>query len=107
MAEFQFGAVSRGPSVTAVAVAAGRAIECKRATVKAEHVLPLCELTFVAADLSEEWSSGLRASGFDSRLATTWVLEGVLPYLSAEDQARTLTVLAGLSSSGSHCVLER
>jgi methyltransferase (TIGR00027 family) len=95
--------------------AGARVIEVDSANVlefKA-HVLsrlsakPACELIPLPADLSEPWREGLLAAGFDPAQPTTWVLEGLLPYLDAAAQRAVLAEVAALSAPGSRAVIER
>jgi methyltransferase (TIGR00027 family) len=68
---------------------------------------PACELSSIDADLSQPWRALLLVSGFDPRQPTTWVLEGLLPYLDASAQLAVLTEVVALSSSGSRAAIER
>lgn len=47
------------------------------------------------------------AAGFSPAEPTHWVLEGLLPYLSAHDQRAVLDDIASLSARGSYAVIER
>jgi methyltransferase (TIGR00027 family) len=68
---------------------------------------PSCELITLATDLAEPWREPLIASGFDPAQPTTWVLEGLLPYLDAAAQLAVLTEVLELSAPGSRAVIER
>jgi len=68
---------------------------------------PSCELITLAANLSEPWRALLLALGFDPRQPTTWVLEGLLPYLDSAAQEAVLTEVMELSAPGSRAVIER
>ncbi|WP_082072149.1 SAM-dependent methyltransferase [Pseudarthrobacter chlorophenolicus] len=59
------------------------------------------------ADLSQPWRNSLIAAGFDPGLPTTWILEGLLPYLDAAGQDAVLDEVAALSAPGSRAVIER
>ncbi|MFE7792649.1 class I SAM-dependent methyltransferase [Streptomyces sp. NPDC057460] len=48
------------------------------------------------------WADALTAQGFNRYRPTTWVLEGFLPYLSAETERRLIATVAELSAIGSH-----
>lgn len=61
----------------------------------------------IEADVTDPWASKILAHGFDPRRATHWVLEGLLPYLSAHDQAALLDDIVLLSAPGSRAVIER
>lgn len=66
-----------------------------------------CDLRAVAADLAEPWRAPLAAAGFDAGTPASWVVEGLLPYLSAAAQQDTLDSIVALSAPGSRAVLER
>ncbi|HJV99754.1 MAG TPA: SAM-dependent methyltransferase [Arthrobacter sp.] len=68
---------------------------------------PSCELITVATDLSVPWRGPLLAAGFRPQQPTTWILEGLLPYLDAAAQLAVLNDVAALSASGSRAVIER
>ena len=68
---------------------------------------PACELISLPADLSVPWREALVATGFDPGQPTTWVLEGLLPYLDAASQRTLLGEVAALSAPGSRAVIER
>jgi methyltransferase (TIGR00027 family) len=60
----------------------------------------------VAVDLaSERLGPPLTHAGFDRQVATTWVWEGVVPYLSAEQVRSTVAQVAELSAPGSRLVV--
>ncbi|SFT95610.1 methyltransferase, TIGR00027 family [Arthrobacter sp. ov118] len=92
-----------------------RVLELDLATVlefKAEVLAGLsaelgCELVSVPADLSCSWAEQLQAAGFDRSQPTTWVIEGLLPYLDADAQLLTLKEVAALSAPRSRAVIER
>jgi methyltransferase (TIGR00027 family) len=63
-------------------------------------------LEFVAVDLATDALDGaLAAAGHDAALPTTWVWEGVVPYLTAEEVRATLAALAARSAPGSVLVV--
>lgn len=68
---------------------------------------PGCELVSLPADLSVPWREPLIAAGFDPAQPTTWVLEGLLPYLDSAAQQAVLAEVAVLSAPGSRAVIER
>jgi methyltransferase (TIGR00027 family) len=68
---------------------------------------PGCELISLPADLSLPWREPLLGAGFDPAQPTTWVLEGLLPYLDAASQHAVLDEGAALSAPGSRAVIER
>jgi methyltransferase (TIGR00027 family) len=48
----------------------------------------------------------LCGAGFDPSLRTAWLIEGLLVYLSTEDNDRLLSTVTGLSAPGSHLALD-
>lgn len=61
---------------------------------------------FQAADLStEELEGALDAAGHDPRTPTTWLCEGLIPYLRHTDLIRTLAAVAGRSARGSTLIV--
>jgi methyltransferase (TIGR00027 family) len=68
---------------------------------------PACELISLPADLSVPWREALLAAGFEPAQPTTWVLEGLLPYLDSTAQHTVLGEVAVLSAPGSRAVIER
>jgi methyltransferase (TIGR00027 family) len=68
---------------------------------------PLCDLRFVAADLSREPLGALLSSaGYDTFVPTAWVWEGVIPYLSRAQITATLDALTSISAAGSMLVAQ-
>lgn len=68
---------------------------------------PQCKLVTVATDLSLPWREALTVAGFDPQQPTTWILEGLLPYLDGAAQLSVLRDVAALSAPGSRAVIER
>lgn len=66
-----------------------------------------CRRVAVAADVTAPWAATIVAQGFIPSQPTHWVLEGLLPYLSAHDQASVLDDVIHLSAPGSAAVIER
>jgi methyltransferase (TIGR00027 family) len=63
-------------------------------------------LRFVPVDLAEgDAGPALGAAGHDPLSPTTWILEGILPYLTEEAAAATLQTIAGRSAPGSRMVI--
>jgi methyltransferase (TIGR00027 family) len=59
----------------------------------------------VAADLRDDWSIPLLASGFDPRRPTAWSVEGVLPYLTGDAQDTLFARISELSAPGSRLAI--
>ncbi len=67
---------------------------------------PVGRHVWVAADLAREpLAPAMEAAGFDRSVVTTWVWEGVVPYLRAEDVRATVAQLGALSAPGSRLVV--
>jgi methyltransferase (TIGR00027 family) len=63
-------------------------------------------VVFVAIDLaSERMGPALTSAGFDGRAETTWVWEGVVPYLAADGVRATVAQIAELSAQASRLVV--
>lgn len=62
---------------------------------------PRCAVTQVGTDLSTDALAVLEHSGFDSRLPTAWIAEGLLPYLEPTAQQSVLDHVDRLSALGS------
>jgi methyltransferase (TIGR00027 family) len=61
---------------------------------------------YVAVDLAaERLGAALEAAGFDAAAETTWVWEGVVPYLTADEVRATVAQVAALSAPGSQLVV--
>ena len=82
-------------------------LEFKAEVLAGLQARPSCELLTVSTDLSVPWREPLTAAGFDPRQPTTWILEGLLPYLDAAAQLAVVNEVAALSASGSRVVIER
>lgn len=63
--------------------------------------MPACERIVVPADLIADWPVPLTAVGLDTSAATAWIAEGVLMYLSTEQNERLLSQVGELSAPGS------
>jgi methyltransferase (TIGR00027 family) len=60
----------------------------------------------VAVDLAKDrLGPALESAGFDRQAATTWVWEGVVPYLTAAEVSATVTQIAELSAPESRIVV--
>lgn len=63
-------------------------------------------LRFVPADLTQaDLGNALEAAGHERSRPTTWLLEGVIPYLTPDAAATTVAVLADRSAPGSRLVV--
>ncbi|HEX6418594.1 MAG TPA: class I SAM-dependent methyltransferase [Acidimicrobiales bacterium] len=79
--------------------------EAKRERVAALRPL-VGSLKFVAVDLTEApLGPALTAAGHDEAVPTTWVLEGVIPYLTRQHAAATVAAVVERSAPGSRLVV--
>jgi len=65
-----------------------------------------CERIVVPVDLRGQWTDELRAAGLDRAAPIAWLAEGLLIYLTADEAARLLTGVGGLSAPGSRLAFE-
>jgi methyltransferase (TIGR00027 family) len=61
----------------------------------------------VGIDLREDWSSALKAAGFDPTRPTAWIAEGLLIYLPPAAQDKLLDDITALSAPGSRIATEQ
>ena len=61
-------------------------------------------LTIPAAD-KDDANTALESAGFDRDVPSTWVWEGVVPYLTAEQVGSTLAQVGALAAPGSRLVV--
>jgi methyltransferase (TIGR00027 family) len=74
---------------------------------RSEGLTPVGPLEFVPVDLStDDLGAALVRAGHDPAAPTTWVWEGVVPYLAADDVRATVAALAGRSAPGSVLVVQ-
>jgi methyltransferase (TIGR00027 family) len=74
---------------------------------RSEGLTPVGRLEFVPVDLStDDLGVALTRAGHDPAAPTTWVWEGVVPYLTADDVRATVAALAERSAPGSVLVVQ-
>jgi methyltransferase (TIGR00027 family) len=78
----------------------------KEQVLAAQHAVPRCQRTVVAADLRGHWPAALAAAGLQPTRPTAWLAEGLLIYLSADQAAHLLTAVAELSAPTSQLAFE-
>jgi methyltransferase (TIGR00027 family) len=71
------------------------------------EVTPRCERVAVPVDLRGDWPSALRQRGFDPAVATAWLVEGLLIYLTPTQAARLLEAVTELSAPASRLSFEQ
>jgi methyltransferase (TIGR00027 family) len=67
---------------------------------------PTCRRVELRADLRDEWAPRLIEAGFDPKLPTAWLIEGLFIYLTSEEAAGLLDVVGGISAPGSRLAFE-
>jgi methyltransferase (TIGR00027 family) len=78
----------------------------KEAVLVQQGAEPRCVRVTVGADLRDDWPVLLCYAGFAVNTPTTWLVEGLLPYLSNDDATRLLTVIGELSAERSQLSFE-
>ena len=71
-----------------------------------QDAVQMCERIVVEADLSEEWIAPLLKAGFEPRELTAWLAEGILPFLTEEENEKLLDRISDLSALGSQLAFE-
>ncbi|MGI5200791.1 class I SAM-dependent methyltransferase [Spirillospora sp. CA-108201] len=67
---------------------------------------PAGDVTFVPVDFTaDRLDESLKAAGYRTDLPTTWLWEGVVPYLARAEVAATVRALAGASAPGGRLVV--
>lgn len=76
-------------------------LEFKDAVITANGRTPACERIVVPGDLSGDWPTPLAAAGFDPTVPTVWLAEGLLVYLTAEQNEALIDAASIRSAVGS------
>jgi methyltransferase (TIGR00027 family) len=80
-------------------------IDFKERVVTSIGAQPRCERIVVASDLGGDWFSDLARAGFDAPITTAWIAEGLLIYLTAEQNDALIATISGASPRGSRLAL--
>lgn len=78
----------------------------KRELMKRSELPLNCDWHPVAADLTSDWITPLRAAGFDSTQPTIWLIEGLLMYLTDTAGDAVIRKISESSAPGSALLLE-
>lgn len=78
----------------------------KEEVIAAERLNPRCQRRTVATDLTADWPTALRAAGFAGGRQTAWLAEGLLNYLTADDNDALIRAAGQLSVPASTLALE-
>jgi methyltransferase (TIGR00027 family) len=81
-------------------------LEYKSATLACHGAAPTAVRREVGVDLRKDWPTALQGKGFDSTVPTAWLIEGLLPFLSARAQHDVFARLDGLSAPASRLAAE-
>ena len=76
-------------------------IEFKERTLAELGATPTATLHSVGIDLRRNWTRQLLLAGFDTKVPTAWIAEGLLGYLPPEAQDRLFDEITRLSAPGS------
>jgi len=76
-------------------------IEFKERTLTKLGATPTATLHSVGIDLRRNWTRQLLLAGFDTKVPTAWIAEGLLAYLPPEAQDRLFDEITRLSAPGS------
>jgi methyltransferase (TIGR00027 family) len=76
-------------------------IEFKERTLAELGAAPTAILHSVGIDLRKNWTRQLLLAGFDTKVPTAWIAEGLLAYLPPESQDRLFDEISRLSAPGS------
>jgi methyltransferase (TIGR00027 family) len=78
----------------------------KSATLTAAGVASAATRREIAVDLRHDWPEALRQAGFDVDAPSTWLAEGLLPFLPGEAQEAMFAAVDALSAPGSRVAVE-
>ncbi|NEO57080.1 MAG: SAM-dependent methyltransferase [Okeania sp. SIO3B5] len=71
-----------------------------------QEVVPKCQHYHIGADLTQPWTHLLLAQGYQSKLPSVWLLEGLLVYLDESEVHQLLKIISELATTGSYLGLD-
>jgi methyltransferase (TIGR00027 family) len=83
-----------------------KVLEYKAETLAAHGATPVVDRRPVPVDLRNDWPQALRDAGFNATRPTSWLAEGLLPFLPAAAQEAMFASIDKLSGSGSRAAVE-
>jgi methyltransferase (TIGR00027 family) len=82
-------------------------LEWKETVLGDQAAIPRCRRSRIGTDLREDWSEELARLGFNPLQPAAFVAEGVLPYLTADEQRDLLRQINALATNDSVVALDR
>ncbi|GAA1200618.1 SAM-dependent methyltransferase [Prauserella alba] len=92
--------------VTVYEVDQPRVLAFKDAVLARGGAEPGCARRVAAVDLRDDWAAALAGNGFDPAMPTSWLAEGLMPYLPGDAAEQLLTTVHELSAPGSTIAVE-
>jgi methyltransferase (TIGR00027 family) len=83
-----------------------KVLQFKRNVLADNGVAARADVRPVDVDLRDDWPTALLRNGFDRSRPTTWLAEGLLPFLPDDAVARLFTLVDELSAPGSRFAVE-
>ena len=80
-------------------------MDFKERVIASTGSLPAAERIVVRSDLREDWLAEQQRGGFDTAAPSAWIAEGLLIYLTAEENERLLATITAASAQGSRLAL--
>lgn len=94
------------PGCTVFEIDRAEVLAFKRTVLDALGAVPSAVRHPLAADLRHGWVERLTAAGFDPRTPTSWVAEGLLPYLPPAAERALIDTVVAHSAAGSALAYE-
>lgn len=85
---------------------APKVLSFKDDVLAAQGANPRADRRVVAVDLREDWPKILQENGFDRRMPSAWLAEGLLPFLPNVAKERLFGFVTDLSAAGSRFEVE-
>ncbi|MCD9140883.1 SAM-dependent methyltransferase [Streptomyces albireticuli] len=81
-------------------------LDFKEGVLTRQRAAPACARTVLGADLRGDWPGALLGAGLDPSAPSAWLVEGLLPYLSAAENDALLDEVGKLSAPGSELAMD-
>ncbi len=99
--------LSLPPKLTIFEIDQPEVLDWKDGVLRGRGTEPRCQRMSIGLDLRDDWPSALKAFGFDESSPVAWIAEGLLPYLSPEDQSKLLERMSECSAPTSTLAFDR